>query len=236
MGYTPAASRPAMSDSPARPSLWPTRLLWAGLGSAATVLVMLAWPDRNSGETSGATAPSATAEHSGPAPQPDVGGPSSAGPEQGAGSTGSPSTAPTGDSSTGTPSDSTTGALDPTAGDTATAETDDLSGLPEIPLPRMPGTRFMRRFREPTEDGTGWIIRLTLSIPASGTQVETFYRTAARDQGLKVWGGGPAGASIADGYRGTLRGRAHHATAEIIIRQKPGRLGSVVRIIWTTRD
>ncbi|MEM7156860.1 MAG: hypothetical protein AAF799_28680 [Myxococcota bacterium] len=223
-----------MSDaSPARPSLWPTRLLWAGLGSVVTLLVMRAMTEPGPAEES-SPSPTAAAE---PNAAPVAGTepllappPPATTPAEGSGTTTSANATPE------KGSDSTTGEPDLTSSGTATSDEVDLSGLPEIPLPRMPGTRFMQRFREPTDDETGWIIRLTLSVPASGSQVETFYRTALRDEGLKVWGGGPAGASIADGYRGTLRGRAHHANAEVIIRQRAGRLSSVVRIIWTTHD
>ncbi|MEX1364024.1 MAG: hypothetical protein AB1Z98_12915, partial [Nannocystaceae bacterium] len=97
------------------------------------------------------------------------------------------------------------------------------------------GSRFMRRFRRPDEGGDGWRITLTLSIPAPGTQVEGFYRSALREQGMTVLGGGGEAGPMREGYRSTLKGRTPSAGAEVTINQRPNRLTTVVRIYWHQR-
>ncbi len=109
------------------------------------------------------------------------------------------------------------------------------AALPTIPLPRMPGTRFMRQVRRPNDDDDGWLITQGLSVPAPGGQIEGFYRSALADQGLRVSGGGRGGKTVGEGYRGALKGRGKHASVELTIHQRPGKLRSIVRIYWRTR-
>lgn len=112
---------------------------------------------------------------------------------------------------------------------------DDLDGLPDVPLPQMPGTRFMQRFRKPNDEGGGWEVSLTISVPAPGSQVESFYAAALRDAGVKVRvRTGEAAGAISDGYRGTLRGRGAGTWAQVNVHQRPNRVRTVVRIVWRT--
>lgn len=131
-----------------------------------------------------------------------------------------------------TTTDTTTGEIDlPTTDTTASGEP-----LPQIPLPRLPGSRFMRRARRVDEQTGEPIITLGLSVPAPGPQVEAFYRRAMKDAGLKVFGGRYGSAGTSDDYRSTLKGRNKHASAEITIHQRSGKLRSLVRIYWRLRD
>lgn len=133
---------------------------------------------------------------------------------------------------------STTGELALASTDT-TDTTDSTTGgqsLPQIPLPRLPGSRFMRRARRVDEQTGEPIITLGLSVPAPGAQVEAFYRRAMKDAGLKVFGGRYNSASSSDDYRSTLKGRSKYVSAELTIHQRSGKLRSVVRIYWRLRD
>jgi len=249
-------------DSPA--SLWRTRALWAALGASVSAAVM--WnhgataPDPEPGADEG-VGPSAVASPSAGASGP---GPTSEGATTGADPTGADPTgadpmgtgggsttgeasagsgdgSSTGEGSKGSSGESTTGAG---AGASASASADAGEGAdtsagdarPDVPLPWMPGSRFMRRARRPNDDGVGWLVTLGLSVPAPGTQVEAFYRSALKDEGMKVFGGGGAIGSMGEGHRATLRARGRHASAEVTIHQRPDTLRSVVRIYWRTRE
>lgn len=138
-----------------------------------------------------------------------------------------------------TPAANDSGVIEEASGDAtpATADHSDLDGLPEVPLPKMPGTRFMRRFREPNSEGPGWEIQLGLSVPAPGKQVAAFYRAALRDAGIKLSSNrGVGGERMSDGYSGTLRGAGRGQWAQVNITQRPNRVRTVVRVVWRTGE
>jgi len=158
------------------------------------------------------------------------------------GSTTGGSNASTGSGDTvGSEHESSTGIGDSEDTGTRGIDGDEASGtdgdaLPLIPLPRMPGTRFMRRARRPDDDGEGSVVTLGLSVPAPGPVVESFYRSALEDQSMKVFGGKGAAPADGRGYRSTLRARGKHGSADVTISQRAGTLRSVVRIYWRTSD
>lgn len=104
----------------------------------------------------------------------------------------------------------------------------------EIPLPLMPGARVMKRAQRPDEELGGTIYTLTLSVPAPGMQVESFYRSALADAKLSVSGGGGEPSSIGSGHRSSLRGRGRDASVHVNLHQRAGKLRTTVRIIWRT--
>lgn len=102
----------------------------------------------------------------------------------------------------------------------------------EIPLPLMPGARVMKRGQRPDEELGGTIYTLTLSVPAPGMQVESFYRRALADEKLSVAGGSTTPSSIGSGLRTSLRGRGRDASVHVNLQQRAGKLRTTVRIIW----
>ncbi len=223
-----------MSSDHAATSRWRTRITWAALGAGVTAMLM--W-------NHGASTPRATTHHElGPDPRAPSTEHIASTSDQTRGTTSS--TAATSNTTTAggfdgatttdaTTTDATTnGELDlPTTDTTASGEP-----LPQIPLPRLPGSRFMRRARRVDEQTGEPIVTLGLSVPAPGAQVEAFYRRAMKDAGLKVFGGRYTSAGTSDDYRSTLKGRSKYASAEVTIHQRSGKLRSLVRVYWRLRD
>lgn len=104
----------------------------------------------------------------------------------------------------------------------------------EIPLPLMPGARVMTRGQRPDEELGGTIYTLTVSVPAPGMQVESFYRRALADAKLSVSGGSAEPSTIGSGLRTSLRGRGRDASVHVNLQQRAGKLRTTVRIIWRT--
>jgi hypothetical protein len=102
----------------------------------------------------------------------------------------------------------------------------------EIPLPRMPGARIMKRGQQPSEEHGGVVHTLALSVPAPGAQVEAFYRSALADARLAVSGGSTQPTSLGSGHRSSLRGRGRDASVHVNIQQRAGTLRTTVRILW----
>lgn len=218
-------------DSPA-PVSWGTRLTWASLGAVVGAAVMWMVQSGEGTPEPAATGPSTAAESRPPAEAKSPVEPTAPAPDGGSTSTSSRGSTGDGSSTGDLVSTSTTG--DDLSTDTDEFGTGD-DAMPEIPLPRMPGTRFMRRFRRPSEEGDGWTINLALSVPASGYQVESFYRSAMKDAGLKVLGRGPGPGAISEGYRAVLKGKSRDAIVDVTIRQRPDKLRTVVRLTWRTQ-
>ncbi len=213
--------------------LWRTRLVWFLLGAGASALLL--W-NRDGPVEAPATA-SAPTKAIAEAPAFERVDLEDGAPHPVEGSTTSGAGTSTGsDDTSGSESSTGTGALETTTGGMIEggASGTDGDALPTIPLPRMPGTRFMRRLRQPDDEGDGWLITLGLSVPAPGPAVESFYRSALKDQSMKVFGGKGAPPSDGRGYRSTLRARSKYASADVTINQRAGKLRSVVRIYWRT--
>lgn len=104
----------------------------------------------------------------------------------------------------------------------------------EIPLPMMPGARVMKRGQRPDEELGGTIFTLSLSVPAPGMQVESFYRSALADAKLVVTGGSREPTTMGSGHRSSLRGRGREANVHVNLQQRAGTLRTIVRIIWRT--
>ncbi len=112
----------------------------------------------------------------------------------------------------------------------AETSTDPPANAPALPLPRMPGTRRLRSTATPAEDGRGWVLVHALQVPAKPEQVETFYRKALADQGMRITGG----STPAQPGRVFLRGRDHRAHADITIAGRGSRVRTSVQVIWRT--
>ena len=111
---------------------------------------------------------------------------------------------------------------------TPTEATPPTSNAPSLPLPRMPGTRRLRSTATPAEDGRGWVLVHALQVPAKPEQVETFYRKALADQGLRVAGS----RTPAQPGRVFLRGRGRRAHADVSIDGRGSRARTSVQVIW----
>lgn len=210
-------------------SLWATRVLWAALGSGVTAVLMSQGseePQARPGPVEVASVQAgevaATASDHGssggddrPLDVPGVAA-SSTGSELDPGST-----------TLDDPTSTSTGAPEPAAA--------EAPPLAEIPLPRMPGARVMSRGQRKDDEHGDWVLRLALSIPAPGTQVESFYRSALAEAGLAVSGGSREPGSLGTGHRASLQGRSRHASVQINVQQRAGTLRSVVRIFWRVR-
>ena len=214
--------------------LWRTRFVWFLLGAGASAVLLWnrggpveAPVTANAGTELGAAAPASGRTDLG-SPTPSHATPST---------TGGASTSTGSDDTGGSGYESSTGPGDLDASsstDGVQISGTDGDALPSIPLPRMPGTRFMRRMRQPDDEGDGWLVTLGLSVPAPGPAVENFYRSALKDQSMKVFGGKGAAPSDGRGFRSTLRARGKYASADVTINQRAGKLRSVVRIYWRT--
>lgn len=222
-------ARPMSGASTSEAALWRTRILWATLGAAVTAVLM--WPQPpTSPPTEGGTPQLASpADDASPSELTRTAGVLAASePEPEVDAEPAPSESePVGSSGEGSSIEA-----DSTAVDAApTGDTEDGAAL-EIPLPRMPGSKLMRDDRRPDDDGDGWRLLLTLSVPAPGPQVEAFYRSALHSERMSVWGGGEAGGSMSEGHDATLKGRGHDASAEVTVVQRPGKLRTIVRVYW----
>lgn len=234
-----------MSSEHGSVRLWRTRLTWAALGAGVTAL--LCWTVHPGASPSGTkvardfdrsrptASPGSNAEVSVERLDPAVTKAGAHVPATGAETDSfDPST---GGAEAGMGGNTSTGGIGGGTGPLATSTGGTEAGtggyaLPRIPLPRMPGTRFMRQARSADEQTGGSLVVLGLSVPAPGSQVEAFYRRALKDAGMRVFGGSDAPSSMGQGHRTTLKGRGKEASAEITIHQRAGRLRSVVRIYW----
>ena len=127
-----------------------------------------------------------------------------------------------------TPTEATPTEATPGLEATPTEATPPTSSAPGLPLPRMPGTRRLRSTATPAEDGRGWVLVHALQVPAKPEQVETFYRKALADQGLRV----AAGRTPTQPGRVSLRGRGRRAHADVSIDGRGSRARTSVQVIW----
>ncbi len=216
---------------------WRTRLTWALVGAGAALAIERGWPGAHQapptdgpvvavGEPASAPMPAGPPAPAMPPPEPappaastleaSTSGTEAAGPEA---------------STSGTEA----AGLEASTSGTEASPTEPVPAPApafEIPLPRMPGARIMKRGQQPSEEHGGVVHTLALSVPAPGAQVEAFYRSALADARLAVSGGSTQPTSLGSGHRSSLRGRGRDASVHVNIQQRAGTLRTTVRILW----
>ena len=211
-------------------TLWRTRVTWALLGAGVTLAITSLREREDGAAVPGTVASASAGQASGAVPTSASDGPSVA--------------TPTVEPTPAEPTPVVAAAVEPLP---ATFDPPLVASAPlvepapvatppvtafEIPLPLMPGARVMKRGQRPDEELGGTIYTLTLSVPAPGMQVESFYRRALADEKLSVAGGSTTPSSIGSGLRTSLRGRGRDASVHVNLQQRAGKLRTTVRIIW----
>jgi hypothetical protein len=102
---------------------------------------------------------------------------------------------------------------------------------PKIPLSRLPGTRTLRTSQRFDAEIPAWVLTHSLQVPAGAAQVESFYRKALENAGLKV---SAFVEPVTDRWavRVTVRGRGRRDKVQVSIRQPSGEMRTTARIIW----
>lgn len=202
--------------------IWRTRLVWAGIGAGAAVLaIRLAGP----GAAHGPGVPVASASASLWRPAADDG-------EHAAVSARDPAPQQRTETEPGPAVPPEAKAVAATAEDAA-APPDQAAApdKPAYPLPRMPGSKNLRR-TDRFDDALGrWVLTRASRVPAPVFAVEAFFAKALESEGMTV--AHVSEPPAADGTRRvTLRGRSKRAKAQVAIRQRPGELITTARVIW----
>jgi hypothetical protein len=133
------------------------------------------------------------------------------------------------DSDPGSGSDSDSG-----SGSDSDSDSDpdpDPGRAPAIRLSKLPGTRTLRTSARFDEELSAWVLTQSLRVPANAGQVESFYRKALEEEGLKVTA---FVEPVTDEWavRVTVRGRGRADKVSISIRQPPDEMRTTARIIW----
>jgi hypothetical protein len=122
-------------------------------------------------------------------------------------------------------------AVEGTAGGPAAEVALPPTPAPKIPLSRLPGTRTLRTSERFDAEIPAWVLTHSLQVPAGAAQVESFYRKALEDAGLKV---SAFVEPVTDRWavRVTVRGRGRRDKVQVSIRQPSGEMRTTARIIW----